>query len=134
MPTQQYSPLLGVDIQAAQAQTLEIPADAGWEYGTLVISGSVTAADGTRAGANKLLFIESFTLQVEAGSHFMLPGGEPLPHPTLIWWNFVADSRESLQQAVADWNGRSPRFGTEIDLNGAALKRLTAPEVPQGLR
>ena len=63
----------------------------------------------------------------------MLLGGEPLPHPTLIWWNFVADSREALCQAVDDWNQHSPRFGAEIDLNGTPLKRLVAPEVPAGL-
>lgn len=137
-PTTQYSPLLGVDIQFKETQTLTIPAQAGWEYGALVIAGSVTAADGTRAAADELLFIEqaedSFTLTAEAGSHIMLLGGEPLPHPTVIWWNFVADSRDALRRAVDDWNNASPRFGKEIDLNGTGLKRLPAPEVPQGLK
>ena len=137
-PTTQYSPLLGVDIQFKETQTLTIPAQAGWEYGALVIAGSVAAADGTRAAADELLFIEqaedSFTLTAEAGSHIMLLGGEPLPHPTGIWWNFVADSRDALRRAVDDWNNASPRFGKEIDLNGTGLKRLPAPEVPQGLK
>ena len=137
-PTTQYSPLLGVDIQFKETQTLTIPAQAGWEYGALVIAGSVTAADGTRAAADELLFIEqaedSFTLTAEAGSHIMLLGGEPLPHPTVIWWNFVADSRDALRRAVDDWNNASPRFGKEMDLNGTGLKRLAAPEVPQGLK
>ena len=137
-PTTQYSPLLGVDIQFKETQTLTIPAQAGWEYGALVIAGSVAAADGTRAAADELLFIEqaedSFTLTAEAGSHIMLLGGEPLPHPTVIWWNFVADSRDALRRAVDDWNNASPRFGKEIDLNGTGLKRLPAPEVPQGLK
>ena len=137
-PTTQYSPLLGVDIQFKETQTLTIPAQAGWEYGALVIAGSVAAADGTRAAADELLFIEqaedSFTLTAEAGSHIMLLGGEPLPHPTVIWWNFVADSRDALRRAVDDWNNASPRFGKEIDLSGTGLKRLPAPEVPQGLK
>ena len=137
-PTTQYSPLLGVDIQFKETQTLTIPAQAGWEYGALVIAGSVTAADGTRAAADELLFIEqangNFTLTAAAGSHIMLLGGEPLPHPTVIWWNFVADSRDALRRAVDDWNNASPRFGKEIDLNGTGLTRLAAPEVPQGLK
>ena len=137
-PTTQYSPLLGVDIQFKETQTLTIPAQAGWEYGALVIAGSVAAADGTRAVVDELLFIEqaedSFTLTAEAGSHIMLLGGEPLPHPTVIWWNFVADSRDALRRAVDDWNNASPRFGKEMDLNGTGLKRLAAPEVPQGLK
>ncbi|WP_312267148.1 pirin family protein [Neisseria sp.] len=137
-PTTQYSPLVGVDIQFQTAQTLDIPANHGWEYGVLVIAGSVTSADGTRAEADELLFIEqhegNFTLTAEAGTHIMLLGGEPLPHPTLIWWNFVADSRDALCRAVSDWNNFSPRFGKEIDLNGTGLKRLTAPDVPDGLK
>ena len=137
-PTTQYSPLLGVDIQFKETQTLTIPAQAGWEYGALVIAGSVAAADGTRAAADELLFIEqaedSFALTAEAGSHIMLLGGEPLPHPTVIWWNFVADSRDALRRAVDDWNNASPRFGKEMDLKGTGLKRLAAPEVPQGLK
>ena len=137
-PTTQHSPLVGVDIQVHEAQTLTIEAEAGWEYGALVIAGSVAAADGTRAGADELLFIEqaegSFTLAAEAGTHIMLLGGEPLPHPTVIWWNFVADSREAIAQAVADWNNHHPRFGQEIDLSGSTLKRLVAPEAPAGIR
>ncbi|MCP2040790.1 redox-sensitive bicupin YhaK (pirin superfamily) [Neisseria sp. HSC-16F19] len=137
-PTQQYSPLVGVDVQADTAQSLSLALEAGWEYGVLVIAGSVNAADGTRAAADELLFFEGsadrLTLEVAAGSHFMLLGGEPLPHPTVIWWNFVADSRAALHEAVADWNSGSPRFGAEIDLSGTGLKRLVAPEPPQGLR
>lgn len=137
-PTTQYSALLGMDMQTQTAQTITISAQKGWEYGALVIRGSASTADGTRAGADELLFIEpngdDFTLQLEAGTHLMLLGGEPLPHPTLIWWNFVADSREALVQAVADWNNHSNRFGTEIDLNGTILKRLVAPEVPEKIR
>ncbi|MCQ9325627.1 pirin family protein [Neisseria dentiae] len=137
-PTAQHSPLVGVDMQFDQSARISIPAQAGWEYGVLVIAGSISVGGQTFA-ADELAFIEaggaeSFTLEGEAGSHIMLLGGEPLPHPTVIWWNFVADSREALQQAVADWNGGSSRFGAEIDLGGTKLKRLVAPEVPQGLR
>lgn len=137
-PTTQYSPLVGVDIHVHTQQTLTLPAQQAWEYGILVIKGSVTAENGITAHADELLFIEPhgnshFNLTAEANTHFMLLGGEPLPHPTLIWWNFVADSREALCQAVDDWNQHSPRFGAEIDLNGTPLKRLVAPEVPAGL-
>lgn len=133
-PTAQHSPLLGVDIQCPNAAKLDIPANPSWEYGVLVIAGKVRI-NGETFGADKLAFIaagqaESFSLQAEAGSHFMLLGGEPLPHPTLIWWNFVADSREALRRAIEDWNNGSARFGSEIDLNGTRLTRLPAPEMP----
>lgn len=137
-PTAQHSPLIGVDMQFDQARSTAVAAQAGWEYGFLVIAGSVRVGDSV-FGPDELAFIEpngadSFVIEAEAGSHIMLLGGEPLPHPTVIWWNFVADSREALQQAVSDWNSGSSRFGAEIDLSGTALKRLVAPEVPEGVR
>ena len=137
-PTAQYSPLLGIDMQFNQAQSVEVPCHTDWEYGVLVLAGLVSVG-GKTFGTDELAFIEpngaaSFTLQAEAGSHLMLLGGEPLPHPTLVWWNFVADSHEALRTAVTDWNSMSPRFGQEIDLSGTQLKRLVAPEVPESRR
>ena len=71
---------------------------------------------------------QTMHIRAQAGSHIMLLGGEPLPHPTLIWWNFVADNRDALEKAVADWNNGHARFGS-IDLAGTKLQRLTAPEL-----
>ena len=132
-PTEQHSPLLGLDIRTRQAQTLGIPAQAGWEYGVLVLKGEVEIDGQTFAQDELAKFAcadtaQTMHIRAQAGSHIMLLGGEPLPHPTLIWWNFVADSRESLEKAVADWNGGHPRFGS-IDLAGTKLQRLAAPEL-----
>ena len=133
-PTQQFSPLLGVDMQFRQGQKVEIATHAGWEYGALVIKGQLTV-DGETYGADELAVFHhceghsSFTLEGTEGCHIMLLGGEPLPHPTYIWWNFIADSKDKLRQAVADWNNNADRFG-HIDLNGTRLKRLVAPELP----
>lgn len=137
-PTRCHSPLLGADVRTAAAQVLEFPAEAGWEYGVLVLAGSVAAADGTRAAADELLLPAHgqgrLVLHAEAGSHFLLLGGEPLPHPIRLWWNFVADGREALQQAVRDWNGGSPRFGAAGGWYDPVLKPLPAPETPFDLR
>ncbi len=132
-PTAQYSPLLGVDVQFDKDTQIDVPITANWEYGVLVLAGSVTIGDATFS-ADELALIEvneagAFSIQATAGTHLMLLGGEPLPHPTLIWWNFIADNVDDLKQAVADWNEYHPRFG-EIDLTGTPLTRLVAPEVP----
>ncbi|MDO5102579.1 MAG: pirin family protein [Lautropia sp.] len=137
-PTTQYSPLLGMDMQWQQDATAAIPVQAGWEYGALVISGSLKVGSEC-FGPDELAFIDTgdattFKLEAETGTHLMLLGGEPLPHPTLMWWNFVADTTEALTQAVQDWNSGSARFGPEIDLSGTGLKRLAAPAVPGRLR
>lgn len=138
-PTTQFSPLVGVDMQFERAGEFCIEQVPDFEYGFLVIKGELII-NGTTYRQDELAVLSDcvradgdLTLWAAADTHIMLLGGEPLPHPTVIWWNFVADSVDALHQAVQDWNGRSPRFGAEINLDGTALKRLTAPAVPDGL-
>ncbi|KGQ26866.1 quercetin 2,3-dioxygenase [Gallibacterium anatis CCM5995] len=138
-PTSQFSPLVGVDMRFQQAQAFEIERQDKFEYAILVINGTIKI-NGERYAKDEIAILsdcaaaqEELTLWAEQGTHIMLLGGEPLPHPTVIWWNFVADKVEDLEQAVNDWNNQHPRFGT-IDLQGTELSRLTAPAIPAKLK
>ncbi|KGQ68757.1 pirin family protein [Gallibacterium anatis] len=138
-PTSQFSPLVGVDMRFQQAQAFEIERQDKFEYAILVINGTIKI-NGERYAKDEITILsdcaaaqEELTLWAEQGTHIMLLGGEPLPHPTVIWWNFVADKVEDLEQAVNDWNNQHPRFGT-IDLRGTELSRLTAPAIPARLK
>lgn len=132
-PTGQYSPLLGVDVRFSEAQTWRFPVRPHWEYGILVIDGEAQVG-GMKFAANEMAVwsdSDGFAeIRAAAGTHIMLLGGEPLAEQVLMWWNFVAYSRDDLAQAVADWNGGHPRFGT-IDLRGTGLQRIDAPDLPQ---
>ncbi|CAM3823159.1 pirin family protein [Avibacterium endocarditidis] len=135
-PTQQYSPLVGVDIQFQQAQSITIEQQPNFEYGVLVLKGEVEI-EGQVYQQDQLVSLtdcqaHEFKIKGEADSHIMLLGGEPLPHKTLVRWNFVADSQDALRQAIADWNNGHSRFG-HIDLEGTRLRRLVAPEIPTRL-
>ena len=138
-PTSQFSPLVGVDMRFQQAQAFEIERQDKFEYAILVINGTIKI-NGERYAKDEIAILsdcaavqEELTLWAEQGTHIMLLGGEPLPHPTVIWWNFVADKVEDLEQAVNDWNNQHTRFGT-IDLQGTDLSRLTAPAIPARLK
>lgn len=138
-PTSQFSPLVGVDMRFQQAQAFEIERQDKFEYAILVINGTIKI-NGERYAKDEIAILsdcaaaqEELTLWAEQGTHIMLLGGEPLPHPTVIWWNFVADKVEDLEQAVNNWNNQHPRFGT-IDLQGTELSRLTAPAIPARLK
>ncbi|MFU2072765.1 pirin family protein [Gallibacterium anatis] len=138
-PTSQFSPLVGVDMCFQQEQAFEIERQDKFEYAILVINGTIKI-NGERYAKDEIAILsdcaaaqEELTLWAEQGTHIMLLGGEPLPHPTVIWWNFVADKVEDLEQAVNDWNNQHPRFGT-IDLQGTELSRLTAPAIPERLK
>jgi redox-sensitive bicupin YhaK (pirin superfamily) len=49
-------------------------------------------------------------LRARGSAHLMLVGGEPFPEPRRIYWNFVATSKERIEQAKEDW--RQNRFPT----------------------
>lgn len=138
-PTTQYSPLLGVDMQFDVTGDFSIEQQHGFEYGFLIIKGELQV-NGQSYGQDELVVLsdcasatDKLELWASAGTHVMLLGGEPLPHPTVIWWNFVASTPDDLKQAVADWNAGHERFGS-ISLEGTQLRRLVAPAVPDGLK
>ncbi|WP_049237790.1 pirin family protein [Moraxella canis] len=137
-PTTQYSPLVGVDMRFKQATEFDIEEQEGFEYGFLIIKGELTI-NGQVYQQDELVVLSecasadgSLSMSAADDTHVMLVGGEPLPHPTVIWWNFVSKDIESLQEAVDDWNNHHERFG-DINLEGSKLRRLVAPDVPDTL-
>jgi len=68
---------------------------------------------------------------VDGPVRLMALGGEPLDGPRHVWWNFVASSRERIEQAKADWQaGRFPAVPGEhefIPLPGEPPRPVTYP-------
>lgn len=128
-PTLQYSPIVGVDIQYRRSGPQQLALNPGFEYGLLVLRGRLNIK-GEDFHPDELAYLpqgtESVAITVEANTHIMLIGGEPLDFEPVIWWNFVAADKAAIEQATADWNGNSPRFGN-IDTD---LPRLAAPATP----
>ncbi len=60
----------------------------------------------------------------------MLLGGEPADGPRFIWWNFVASSRERIEQAKADWKAGPLRGRTGRDGVHPAALTGSAPAEP----
>jgi redox-sensitive bicupin YhaK (pirin superfamily) len=58
----------------------------------------------------------SATLRSAGPAHLMVLGGSALDGPRLIWWNFVASSRERIVRAAAEWAGG--RFAQVPDESG----------------
>ena len=54
-----------------------------------------------------------FTVQAgEKGTRLMALGRETLDGPRHIWWNFVASSRERIEEAKRQW--RAERWGAGL--------------------
>jgi redox-sensitive bicupin YhaK (pirin superfamily) len=53
------------------------------------------------------------TIEATATARVMLLGGKPMDGDRFIWWNFVASSREAIDEAKQRW--REQRFGSIPD-------------------
>lgn len=102
-PAKTHSPLfyLHCELQAGAVAVLphEYP-----ERAAYVAAGRVEVAGQVYERGQMLVFAlgAAPTIKALEAARVMLLGGEPVG-PRHIWWNFVASSRERIEQAKADW-------------------------------
>ncbi len=127
-PAEVYSPLVGLDLTAARRATLRLPLETSFEHAALVLSGAATVGGETLSPGTLLYFApgrEELALRSESAARILLIGGTPFGEEILVWWNFVARTREEIAEATSDWNaGR--RFG---QVHGSPAAPLVAPAV-----
>lgn len=136
-PTIQYSKMVGIDVYFLEDGEVTLTLEPGFEYGILVTEGQIES-EGKICEQDQLFRFhdsdvannESIKLVAKKGTRVMFIGGEPLNNQVLLWWNFVADNKEEIEQSIIDWNNGHERFGN-IDSD---MKRLPAPELPQGFK
>jgi redox-sensitive bicupin YhaK (pirin superfamily) len=86
-----------------------------YEYALVVLEGAVSI--GERVAEPGLLAYlgegrDEAGLKVPAPARALLLGGLPFPEPLLMWWNFVARTREEVSEARRQWVADDGRFGT----------------------
>jgi len=86
--------------------------------------------DGRAVPPGVLAYLAPGRNQVEIGAdgpaRALLVGGEPFPGEVLMWWNFVARTRDEIDLARREWNAGSDRFGGVP----TPLERIPAPGTP----
>lgn len=127
-PAEVYSPLVGLDVSATGPAALAVPLTPSFEHAALVLAGAVSVAGEALAPGTLLYFSprrEELALRTEGAARVLLIGGTPFGEKILVWWNFVARTREEMAEATRDWNsGR--RFGA---VHGSPAPALIAPDV-----
>ena len=82
------------------------------ERAIYVVEGAVELA-GEVYGPGRLLVLrpgDEISLRATSACCCMFLGGEPMDGPRYLWWNFVASSKDRIEQAKADWKqGRFAR-------------------------
>lgn len=126
-PAEVFSPLVGLDLTATRAAELPVPLSGSFEHAALVLRGSASVA-GEALSPGTLLYFgpgrRELMLRTEAPARILLIGGTPFGEEILVWWNFVARTREEIAAATRDWN--AGRFGA---VRGSPAPPLIAPDV-----
>jgi hypothetical protein len=105
---------VGVDLDFAHAGNATVPMDPGHEYALVVTTGAVSV-DDTVIEPGHLAYLgtgrHECRLTVTAPARALLIGGRPFAEPVLMWWNFVARTKDEITRARQDWSEGQPRFG-----------------------
>ena len=127
-PARRDSEHAGVDLDLRRGSTA-LPLRRDYEYALVVLSGAVRIDDAVvEPGHLAYLGIgrDEISLTVGAPARALLVGGVPFDEPVLMWWNFVARTRDEIVAAHAAWTVGEERFG-HVD---SALPRITVDPPP----
>lgn len=103
-PVKVFAPMFLLEANLAAGTELALPPEHA-ERGVYVVEGNVSWGEidlaatqmAVQAGAS------APSLTANEDSRLMLFGGAPLDGERHLWWNFVASSRERIEQAKVEW-------------------------------
>ena len=110
-PVKVFAPMFFLEVSLEAGAELALPAEHA-ERGVLVVEGAVRWGVLEIGAAQMAVQTGSSAPPLRAleASRLMLFGGAPLDGECHLWWNFVASTRERIEQAKADWReGRFPK-------------------------
>lgn len=108
-PATLYSETFYADVQLQPGARFPLPDDHE-DRGIYLLRGSITVAAQCFEAGRMLVFRPGDRITVaagEAGARLMILGGETLGGPRYIWWNFVASSRERIEEAKRHWRAEN---------------------------
>jgi redox-sensitive bicupin YhaK (pirin superfamily) len=104
---------VGVELDLPAGASV-LPLDPAYEYALVVAVGS-PAVRGVPVAPGSLAHLapghDELVLTSATRTLALLVGGVPLDEEVVMWWNFVARSRDELADAYQGWVGGDERFG-----------------------
>jgi len=104
-PTPTYSPMFYLAVEMETGAAFELPLEHE-ERGVYVVSGDVDVS-GSRLPACHLGVLsaaESVRITAKSAARLVLIGSAAMDGDRHIWWNFVASSRELMDDAAERWH------------------------------
>ncbi len=125
-PVKVYSPLVGLELIAIEDTITTLSLNPTFEYGILPLIGNIEIANEI-VDIDTLLYLPcgkpSTPVRIQKGSKILIIGGEPFKEDILIWWNFVARTKEEMIEAANAWDNHTV-FG---EVKGYLGKELIPP-------
>lgn len=128
-PARTDTRLMGADVALRRGDTT-LPAESDFEYAIVPLDRRVRVGEQiVEPGWIGLVpaGLDELPLAAEHDdTRLLVLGGESLGEPIEMWWNFVARSRDEIDDARLEWARRTERFGVVP----SSLERIEAPVPP----
>ena len=131
-PARRDTDHVGIDLSLRPGPST-LALDPTHEYALVVLEGAVWVggiSGGEVVEPGHLAYLgmgrDELGLTARADARALLVGGVPFESPIVMWWNFVARSRDEVTAAQQAWNADDGRFGT-VD---SVLGRIASPTPP----
>jgi hypothetical protein len=112
-PARRDTDHVGVELDLRSGQA-SLPLHTEHEYAVVVLDGAISVGPH-RLVTGQLGYLgignDEVALDAVDRARVMLLGGVPFPEPLLMWWNYVARTRDEIAAAHADWSSGAARFG-----------------------
>ncbi|PYG53729.1 pirin family protein [Rhizobium sp. UGM030330-04] len=119
-PARMFSETFYADVTLEAGARLPLPDDHE-DRGLYIVEGSISIAGQDFEAPQMMVFRPGDRITVTAGgqgARLMALGGATFSGPRYIWWNFVASSKERIEEAKAEWragNWGEGRFDLPAD-------------------
>ncbi|TRX09105.1 pirin family protein [Flavobacterium gawalongense] len=104
-PVPVYSPLYLLELKSTTRQTVTIGKYLFGESALYILEGSIES-EGTVFGPKQILIAKDSklcTFDMTENTTIYIFGGEPFPEERIIYWNFVASTKELIEKAKEKW-------------------------------
>ena len=104
-PATMLSETFYADVVLAAGSRLPMPDDHE-DRGIYIVEGSILIAGQEFEASQMMVFRPGDKITIAAGdrgARLMILGGATLDGPRHVWWNFVASSKERIEEAKAEW-------------------------------
>ncbi|WP_099366924.1 pirin family protein [Sphingobacterium sp. 1.A.4] len=104
-PVPVHSKLYMMEIKASKDALIDIRGELYGESGLYILEGEISSNGHDYAPKHILITKDAHlcSFEMKAGTTVYIFGGEPFPEERFIYWNFVATSREIIEEAKDKW-------------------------------